>query len=98
MICNTYKEFFKAICNESRIEILFLLKKNALTVGDVVKTLKKEQSAVSHNLRKLKKKGFVKSTVKGKERIYSLEKETKELLEIIDKHVGKNFHEDCKCR
>ena len=47
------------------------------------------QTAVSHNLERLKKCGFVKSKIEGKFRYYELNEETiKPLMEIIEKHMS----------
>lgn len=47
------------------------------------------QTAVSHDLARLKRCGFVLSEVKGKFRNYKLnEKTIKPLMELIDKHMA----------
>lgn len=97
MICNTYIEFFKTIAEPSRVEILFLLKEKELCVHELTEELEKEQSAISHNLKTLKAKGFVNSKTEGKHRRYNLTKEAKVMLESMDSYVKKYFHGDCKC-
>jgi DNA-binding transcriptional ArsR family regulator len=49
-----------------------------------------DQTAVSHDLARLKQCGFVKSEVEGKFRYYSLNEETiKPLMGLIDKHMSR---------
>ncbi len=67
-------------------------------VGELVEKTGKEQSAISHNLMKLKEKGFVSSIIQGKKRSYSLTKEGKVLFEGIDTLIQKYFHKDCRCK
>ena len=68
-----------------------MLRKEKKNVSDIIKELKMEQSAVSHDLKRLKDCGFVEVEVKGKFRYYKLNKKTiKPLMEIIDKHMKGN--------
>lgn len=97
MICNTYKKFFKTVGEPSRTAILLLLKKRPHSVTEIIRELQKEQSAISHNLQILKKRGFVQSQKKGKQRMYSLTKEAKKCISMMDKYVKKYFHKECKC-
>ena len=69
----------------------------AKPVNDICKSIKEEQSKVSHNLRKLKECNFLYVTKEGKQRIYSLNKDTiMPILEMVNKHVHKYCGEECK--
>ena len=83
------KLFFKAIANKTRFEIVSMLKKGPKSVTELSEKLWFEQSRVSHNLKCLEKWGFVNGTYKGKNRIYSLDKEIIFILAAIDKHLVK---------
>ena len=86
----SYKLFFKAFSNETRLKIIQLLKKGARNVTEICKQLRFEQSRVSHNLKCLINCGFVENKRNGRQVIYSLNKKTiKPLLELIDKHILK---------
>jgi len=85
-----YEKFFKTLSNKTRYDIIRLLIKGPKSVNEISKSLKFEQSRVSHNLKRLECYGFVISTCKGKQRIYSLDK--KYILPIInnvDKYIYK---------
>jgi len=87
---NLHRLFFKGFSNQTRLEIINLLKKGPLTVSDIGKHLDFEQSRVSHNLKCLEHCGFVHSEQNGKWKKYSLDKET--ILPIVilfDKHIAK---------
>tara|TARA_Y100000310_G_scaffold200877_1_gene200959 strand:+ start:12561 stop:12932 length:372 start_codon:yes stop_codon:yes gene_type:complete len=87
----SYKIFFGTLVSEPRLRIINLLKKKKMTVSQLIDELKIDQTAVSHNLKRLKECGFVISEVDGKFREYSLNLETiKPLMEIIEKHMAGN--------
>ena len=55
----------------------------------IMKELKMDQTAVSHDLSRLKRCGFVKSEIEGKFRYYKLNEETiRPLMDLIDKHMS----------
>jgi ArsR family transcriptional regulator len=82
--------FFKVLANPTRLAILEVLREGPRSVTEIAKTLKQEQSMISHNLKPLEKCRFVFSERKEKLRIYSLNKETAEpLFELFDYHVQK---------
>jgi len=84
----SYKLFFKAFSNNTRFEIIRLLKKGPKSVTEICKELGFEQSRVSHNLKCLENCGFVSSKRNGKNKIYSLDKKhILPILENIDKHI-----------
>lgn len=94
----SYKLFFKAFANKTRFEIIRALRKNPRSVKQLVKETEFEQSRISHNLKCLIDCGFVENNRKGKQIIYSLNKETVQpLLELIDKHIGKYSKHLVKC-
>ncbi len=99
MICNSYDTFFKTLADESKLEIINLLSKSPLNVNELCKKLCFEQSRVSHNLKVLTERGFVKVKREGKNRVYSLDEEIiVPLLKLIDKYVEKYYSNYCKCK
>lgn len=86
----SYKRFFTTLGNENRLKIIhFLSKKGPQNVSQIVDGTKLEQTAVSHNLKRLLSCQFVHLQSNGKERVYSINKETiKPLLALMDKHVN----------
>jgi ArsR family transcriptional regulator, zinc-responsive transcriptional repressor len=98
MICNTYKMFFGTLADGNKLNILKALRKGPKSVTELKNELKKEQSCISHCLKKLKQLHFVKSKVAGKQRIYSIEDKTiLPLLKLIDKHMKTYNKHLCKC-
>ena len=84
-----YKLFFGTLFSESRLKIINLLRKGRKNVSEIVHEMKMDQTAISHDLARLKQHGFVKSEIEGKFRYYKLNVETiKPLMEIIEKHMG----------
>ncbi len=67
--------FFKAICDETRIKILFSLSKSEMCVCDIAALLGMTVSAISHQLRVLKQAQLVKFEKKGKVVYYSISDE-----------------------
>jgi len=87
---NLHRLFFKAFSNETRLEIIELLRKKALTVSEICNKTGFEQSRVSHNLKCLENCGFVKVTPNGNFRKYSLDKETiLPIVNLFEKHIKK---------
>ena len=94
----TYHFFFKKLSNPLRIGIVSALREKDLSVNDLVKKLKVEQSKLSHALASLRCCNIVHSNIKGKQRIYSVNKKTVvPILNIIDKHE-KTFCKRCPMR
>jgi DNA-binding transcriptional ArsR family regulator len=90
MIDLTYMGFFKALCNDTRLSIVLSLKDKPKNVSQLTIELKMEQSRISHNLQCLEKNGFITVKQEGKQRIYSLNKDTIEpILKDVKKHVKK---------
>jgi DNA-binding transcriptional ArsR family regulator len=92
---STYHVFFRNLANPLKIKIILELKKKEMNVSDLSRELGVEQSKISHALMLLKKCNIVRVNRKGKERIYSLNKNTViPLLKLIDEH-SKSF---CSCK
>jgi DNA-binding transcriptional ArsR family regulator len=85
---NSYHVFFTNLANPLKIGIILSLRAKEKSVTELVKELKVEQSKLSHALQSLKSCNIVNVSQKGKERIYSLNKDTiLPMLELIDKHA-----------
>jgi len=85
---NSYNIFFTNLANPLKIGIILSLRKKEKNVSELVKELNVEQSKISHALQSLKSCSIVNVNQKGKERIYSLNKNTIiPMLELIDKHA-----------
>lgn len=84
-----YKLLLKAIGNETRAEIINLLKSNPKNVSQICAELKFEQSRVSHALKCLTNCGFVSAKWGNGNKIYSLNGEIKPILGAIDRHITK---------
>ena len=90
MKCNTYHFFFRNLANPLKTEIVSALKEKDSSVNELSENLKIEQSKVSHALTAMKNCNIVDVKQKGKQRIYSLNKDTiLPILKIIDKHKCK---------
>ncbi|WDV45634.1 metalloregulator ArsR/SmtB family transcription factor [Clostridiaceae bacterium M8S5] len=66
-------DFFKVFGDSTRIKILYILLKSELCVSDISNILNIKQSAISHQLRLLKKSRLVKYRKQGKLVLYSLD-------------------------
>ena len=84
-------EFFKALSNEDRLDIVKLLQKSKeLCAQDVQKNFYLEQSTTSHHLNKLRLAGITKSRKEGRNIYYSFDepsfrKNIESFLAFIDK-------------
>ncbi|HIH25236.1 helix-turn-helix transcriptional regulator [Candidatus Woesearchaeota archaeon] len=88
-IYGSYKIFFGTLVSEPRLRIINMLRKEKKNVTQIIKELGMNQTAVSHDLARLKKCGFVKSEIEGKYRYYKLNKKTiNPLMELIDEHMS----------
>jgi DNA-binding transcriptional ArsR family regulator len=97
---HSYVFFFKALANETRMNIINALKEHKhANVSELCEELDLEQSRVSHNLKCLVFCGFVKNSRDGKNVIYSLNKDAvNPILKVANRHVekyAKNLRE-CK--
>ncbi len=85
-----YKIFFGTLVSESRLKMINILRKSKKNVSEIMSEMNMDQTAVSHDLARLKKCGFVSSETDGKFRYYHLNDETiKPLMEMIEKHMSK---------
>jgi len=90
--------FFTAIANKTRLSLIYALRDGPKSVGQLVAVTGLEQSLISHNLRVLRDCRVVEVEVKGKQRVYSLNRETiVPLFELVDKHI-KSFCTAEACR
>ena len=84
-----YKIFFGTLVSESRIKIINLLKSGRKNVSEIIAVVGGDQTAVSHDLARLKQCGFVSVEIDGKYRYYALNGKTiQPLLEMIEKHMS----------
>jgi len=85
----SFDDFFTVLGNKQRVKILqYLSLEGPKSVSDISGKLRIEQSAVSHNMRRLSMCHFVEVKQQGKERIYSINEETiQPLFTLIQKHV-----------
>ena len=99
MKCPSYDLFFETVSNKLRFDIINLLRNRSSSVTEICAALKEEQSKVSHNLKKLAECHIVEVQRKGKQRIYSLNKETiVPLMDLVQKHVESYCSKECKMR
>jgi len=93
---NTYHYFFENLSNPLRIDIVSALKNKNMSVNELARKIKVEQSKLSHALAKLKQCNLVTAENKGKKRIYSLNRKTLlPILNIIDEHSKLNCGGNC---
>jgi ArsR family transcriptional regulator, lead/cadmium/zinc/bismuth-responsive transcriptional repressor len=98
MKCNAYHLFFQNLSNPIKIKIVEALKVQEMSVTELSKKLKIEQSKLSHALMNLRHCNIVVAEQKGKQRIYTLNKKTiVPILKIIDNHRT-NFCPGCKVK
>jgi|TARA_B100000315_G_scaffold239931_1_gene259236 DNA-binding transcriptional ArsR family regulator len=96
MKCKSYETFFVNFANKSKLDIIMALRYRPLNVSTIARKTKEEQSAVSHNLRKLTDCHVLDVKKVGKERIYSLNKDTViPILKLVERHVTKQCPGDC---
>ena len=98
---NSYHVFFTNLANPLKIKIVMKLNQlGNMSVSELRKSLRVEQSKISHALASLKKCKIVESKQEGKQRIYSLNKKTiVPMLKILDGHAqgfcGKSSCQGC---
>jgi len=96
MKCESYETFFVNLANKAKLDIIMALRDEPLNVKTIAKKINEEQSAVSHNLKKLTDCHVLDVKQVGKERIYSLNKDTiTPILNLVGKHVIKNCPGSC---
>jgi len=90
--------FFSTLSNPTRLGILELLREASRNVTELAEALNQEQSMISHNLKPLIRCRFVFVERKGKERVYSLNRETiEQLFKIFAYHAKKYCPTKGKC-
>ncbi len=90
--------FFSTLANPTRLAILEKLRGTQMNVTDLADALGQEQSMVSHNLRTLERCNLVNSERRGKEKMYSVNRETVEgIFRVVENHAEKHcpFHGAC---
>ncbi len=83
------KAFFFAIGDYSRFSILSQLMDKDMSVSEIVKATKIEQSNVSHHMQCLLNCGFVMVRKNGKLRVYSLNKGVRPMMNSITGYLKK---------
>ncbi len=92
----SYNLFFANLANPLKIGIILSLRKKERNVSELVRELGVEQSKISHALKSLKNCKIVNVKHKGKERIYTLNKNTIiPMLELIDRHATVHCKNKC---
>lgn len=84
-----YREFFRALSNQTRFSIVQLLRNKPHYVNEMAQKLGIEQSRISHNLACLLNCGFVEWEWNGKNKVYRLNSDLHPILTGIDKHLVK---------
>ncbi|MEM4710852.1 MAG: metalloregulator ArsR/SmtB family transcription factor [Candidatus Woesearchaeota archaeon] len=88
MFCKSYNDFFQTLANPTNQSIIQELLKKSLSVMQIVERTGLEQSLVSHSLKKMYECKIVTFKRNGKQKIYSLNKETIiPILKIVDSHA-----------
>lgn len=75
-------KIFKSLADKNRRKILTVLKNGELSVNEILKYFDISQATLSSHLANLKKAKLVEDTIRGKQRIYRLNKNS--LIEFID--------------
>ncbi len=84
-----YREFFRALSNQTRFSIVQLLRERPHYVNEMAERLGIEQSRISHNLACLLNCGFVEWDWNGKNKVYRLNSDLQPVLAGIEKHLVK---------
>ena len=88
-------DFYKAMCDSTRIKIIGALSLQELCVCDMAALLNMTKSAVSHQLQNLKEMNLIKARKKGKEVWYSLtDRHVEEMFNVCHEHVMEASHEE----
>ena len=81
-------ELFKTFGDSTRIKILYVLFDMERSVGDIAEKLNMTQSAISHQLKILKKAHLIKSRREGKTMLYSLDDDhVKTIIAMGKQHI-----------
>lgn len=90
MVIERTTKIFKVIGDATRFRILYLLDGTEWSVNAIAEALQMEQSAVSHQLKKLREAKLVKSRREGKSIYYS--QDDNHVFEILDMAVEHARH------
>jgi DNA-binding transcriptional ArsR family regulator len=97
MNCRSYEDFFKNFANKTKFRIIMHLKDKPMSVNELSKIMNEEQSKISHSLAKLSACNILNVEQKGKQRIYSVNKDTIiPVIKLVEKHVEKHCDGGCK--
>lgn len=89
MEARLYREFFRALSNQTRFSVVQLLRERPHYVNEMAEKLGIEQSRISHNLACLLNCGFVEWDWNGKNKVYRLNADLQPVLSGIEKHLAK---------
>lgn len=82
-------KMFKAISDETRLRILWILEHETLCVGDIAIAMNMTKSAVSHQLKYLKNTDIVKSKKVGKNVFYEIKDDCiRDIVNIALHHIS----------
>jgi len=96
MNSKSYHYFFMNFANKTKLDIILALKERDMSVNELVNDSGEEQSNISHHLKDLTLCKIVNVKQKGKQRIYSLNKQTVvPMLKLVEKHSKLNCPEGC---
>lgn len=85
-------DLFKLVSDYTRVRIVVLLAKGALSVNEIAEALDMSQSAISHQLRLLKAGKLVRAKREGKQMIYQLDDDhVKILIEVGMEHIMETY-------
>ena len=88
---SNYHVFFGLFGNRLKVGIISALRREHMGVNELSKKLGEESSKISHALLVLNKCHIVEAEQKGKNRVYSLNKDTMvPLMRLVDRHVEKH--------
>ena len=86
--CSKLENFYKIIGDNTRLNILYLLRQTQLCVHEISSELGISHSLASHQLKVLKDNNLVVSQKRGKESVYSLaDDHIHEIIDIAIEHV-----------
>jgi len=97
-LSETCSIFFSTLSNPTRLAIVELLRRGPRNVTEISKALRQDQTMISHNLQPLVRCGFVFVERRWKERVYSLNSETMNVLfKLIASHAEKYCPKKMRC-
>lgn len=85
-----YREFFGALANASRLDIVQFLRRRDATVTQIAGELGYEQSRVSHSLARLARAGIVAVRREDKRKLFHLAADVTPLLQEIETFLVRN--------